>query len=190
MVESPICKPSSYYIVANWNDWAFENMANDEAMPGRWISKVTLQHENGVFTIVRNKDWGQVFYPEIDDEGDPSKEILGPDDANQGRCWMIRNSKGITLRIQFERTYGFRKDDRKLSWQVVKAQTEKSMQAQESPPPARDVNGTKSLEPTIVPGPTGQEGGLEPAASQESAQLAEPTKPVEAPTLPKNCPRD
>merc|ERR1719282_260157 len=170
MVESPLCKPTAYYIVANWNNWAFEKMVNDEAKPERWSSKLTLQHDNGVFTIVRNKDWGQVFYPENDDEGESSKEILGPDDANQGRCWMIRNSKGMTFQIEFVRMYGFRTDDRHLSWQVVKAHAGKSMQVRKPPHPTRDVNGIESPEPT--------------------AQVTEPTKPVDAPSLPENHPRE
>jgi len=110
---------SSYYVVASWNNWEFKEMMCDGSSVGLWSCDELLEDGDGEFTIVRNKDWSQAFYPS--DFSFASTAVCGPDDWGRGLSWVIEGSPGDVFRVSFRREVaGPGQDDREVSWQRVR----------------------------------------------------------------------
>jgi len=122
---------SSYFVIASWTDWAFQEMSQVE--PGLWSCEARLDFASGEFAIVRNKDMTQTFYPADFDYAGAS--VYGPDDWGRGLSWTINGSANDVFRIQFRRVLGPGQDEREVSWQHLRDEevpTEPSERSQRS----------------------------------------------------------
>nr|AQS99320.1 type I polyketide synthase [Gambierdiscus polynesiensis] len=124
--------PSNYYVVCNWNRVPTK-MTQDPNTDGLWVYEADVRKEAksaGVpdltafmFYIIRNEDFNFAFFPGKDCEEDPSVQMRGPCFNNELLCWMLdpncwkrEGSEGNEIKIEFQRTFGFADDVRKLSW--------------------------------------------------------------------------
>mmetsp|Transcript_62692 Transcript_62692/g.149567 ORF Transcript_62692/g.149567 Transcript_62692/m.149567 type:complete len:1050 (-) Transcript_62692:53-3202(-) len=118
-------QPSSkYYLVASWNNWSFEEMSHDVQDPGKYTFEADLVMAPFLFQIVRNKDWGQRFYPSrpYADSADVGNaySILGPDSMGDGMNWEINSRGGQTFRITFNRSKRSGEAEKlRVSWEAL-----------------------------------------------------------------------
>eukprot|EP00418_Pyrodinium_bahamense_P022537 CAMPEP_0179147920 /NCGR_PEP_ID=MMETSP0796-20121207/71541_1 /TAXON_ID=73915 /ORGANISM="Pyrodinium bahamense, Strain pbaha01" /LENGTH=1039 /DNA_ID=CAMNT_0020848571 /DNA_START=70 /DNA_END=3189 /DNA_ORIENTATION=+ len=104
-----------YFIAASWRNWELDEMIEDPNTPGTYTAEALLTTGYGVFQVVRDKDWAQVFYPNpILDENEP---VLGPDDMSGDFSWNINCKPGDKFSIQFQRTFEDGAETTKVSWQ-------------------------------------------------------------------------
>merc|ERR1712151_174088 len=104
--ESSMAKPSvaRYFVTSSLNDWSMQEMKPDDTCNGRVTLDVTMRRQTEDFYIVRDEDWGQVFYRSADASA-ASDQVLGPDDPDDGLCWNISGNIGDNMRIEFHRRY-------------------------------------------------------------------------------------
>jgi hypothetical protein len=112
-------RAATYYVTGDFNNWTFEEMAKEYGVPGLFVLEVTLPRNGGVFQIIKDQDWYQVFYPSVADAGlqNPG-DVLGPDDSieSYNRTWCLEGKSGNVARIEFQRVYELGEDIRTVSW--------------------------------------------------------------------------
>jgi len=105
-----------YYIVGSWTDWEFSSMEPDPDEPGIFRADAKLRpFDAGLFQIVRNRDWGQVIYPESSFGDLP--EALGPDEWGDGMYFSLGSNGNQTFRIELQRSFTSGADVKKVTWQ-------------------------------------------------------------------------
>jgi len=107
---------STYYVTGSSNNWDLDEMT-ETAEPGIYTYEVKLQVSFVDFLIVRDKDWGQLFYPNPD--GTDEEKVLGPDDLGGDFSWRIVGKPGDKFKIQFQRILDDSKDKSLISWQHI-----------------------------------------------------------------------
>merc|ERR1712172_103980 len=99
---APQMQQGKYFVATSWSDWTFTEMS--EQAPGEFATEVVLYGMGGEFTIVRNYDWDQSFYPSVPMASEPdTNDVCGPDDRGAGLHWYISGRTGDVFRIQFTR---------------------------------------------------------------------------------------
>nr|AQS99270.1 type I polyketide synthase [Gambierdiscus excentricus] len=110
----------SYQISGSWNHGVLQEMSPDSAaVPGLFSIEVTLvTRGTSTFQIFRNRDWGQAIFPEYP-MADSSADILGPDEQI-GHQWAIDGRVGDVFRVEFQRSLERAKDDKTVSWTLLR----------------------------------------------------------------------
>lgn len=110
----------SYYVTGAFNDWGFDEL--DARGDGRHSLEIgPLLRGGGEFQVVRNKDFGQAFYPTIPRDK-VGGDVLGPDDDGHGQNWYLDAVAGDVVRIDFQRVIDPKAgtDTKKLAWQKLR----------------------------------------------------------------------
>lgn len=111
----------NYYIYSNWNSWTLEKMAEDSAVKGLFYAEVKFLKDRGEFQIIRNRDSSQTLYPGYQYASSGSdREVQGPDEWGQDKCWFIDAKAGDVFRIEFQRTQGDDKDEKAVTWRRLR----------------------------------------------------------------------
>jgi len=111
--KGPCVDDAAYYVSGTWNDGALEEMRSDGN--GTHTVEVTLSRYGGLFTLVRNRDFGQVLFPETSFATN-SDTVLGPEPSS-GHCWVIEGVAGDKFEIKFSRIAA--SDERTISWSKI-----------------------------------------------------------------------
>jgi len=121
-----LAAPSAYFVVADWNDWSPQLMGGDAAhQKGLHTLEVQIPTfvKEGIFRIVRNKDFGQTFAPAriVAQRGVGADHVLGPTSWHVGGVWSLQASSSASrrFRIEFQRQLpggGFGEEQRSLSF--------------------------------------------------------------------------
>lgn len=118
--DEPVIDAGTYYVAADWARWSLFEMAASDEVPGLYTVKVKLPpgQTEGEFIIVRDRDWGQSFFPTEPraDKPESEEQIVGPEDGEWGNAWRLGGRPGESFRIDFQRTFEEGEDRRKLSW--------------------------------------------------------------------------
>merc|ERR1712087_632874 len=93
-----------------------------ESEQGVHTAEVHLLKDGCRFTVVRDRDWDQAFYPSVHNGGADSK-ICGPDGIGLPDTWRIDGKLGDIYRVEFRRSVakdGY--DARSISWYYVRSE--------------------------------------------------------------------
>jgi len=107
----------TYYLYGSWSDWALQEMTKSDSTPGLYTMEVELLRGIGEFQVVRDKDWGQVFYP--NPEAGEAETVLGPDEYAGFLTWSLSGKPGDKFNIQFQRTIEDGKEKKSVTWQKI-----------------------------------------------------------------------
>jgi len=113
----PAVAAGTYYLLSSWGSGDLEEMQSDPSTPGLFTIQIQVPgHSGGDFQIVRDMDWGQVFYPNPEADVDGPDAILGPDAWREDLAWHIEGGPGDAFNVQFRRTRERGKESRSLTW--------------------------------------------------------------------------
>merc|ERR550532_314521 len=109
----------SYYVAGDWTGYQLEEMKADSSAPNTFKLEVKLTYGGGIFQIVRDRDWSQIFYPNPDMGAAAADKVLGPDDLIYGYGWNLDGKPGDKFSIQFTRSPEDGKDVKSVSFQIT-----------------------------------------------------------------------
>lgn len=93
----------TYQIAGSWNRWSPQQMQRGSAggtvYQASFIIGPRFEEE---FKILRDADWGQVFYPATSHAEGGSAPVLGPDDADNARRWVVRGAQHDRVTVTLE----------------------------------------------------------------------------------------
>lgn len=94
-----------YFLSGNWNRFGFLEMEEDPSQPGRHFAVARREEEEPLqFQIVRDRDWMQRIFPDVDDGcGDLYSRVAGIGEMGKGKYWEIDSDPGEDVRIIFIR---------------------------------------------------------------------------------------
>jgi len=113
----------TYYVAGAFNNWDFQEMRSSG--PNSFSIEVKISGaewetrlQQVPFQIVRNEDWGQVFYPSEPQAvvGRDASAVSGPDADSGGVCWMLEGKAGDKFKIDFQRVVTAESDKKSVSW--------------------------------------------------------------------------
>jgi len=120
--EMPAGSTGSYYLAGTWNDWALEEMRSDPTTPGLFTGDIVLPPAGMVdFLIVRDKDWNQQLYPNVEVPFDDPNSVLGPDDwGSDTSQWWLQGLAGERYHVHFQRSFDQDGAEfRRVTWEVA-----------------------------------------------------------------------
>jgi len=96
-----------YHVLHDQSDWSMEDMVEfQEQSPGLFTAWMPRPKAETRFLIVRNKDMGELIYPERTMTSTRSCQVLGPDDPPEHETFFCLSpsdgslEKGIVIRLQ------------------------------------------------------------------------------------------
>jgi len=107
----------NYYLVGGWSQGTFTDpMVPDAEIPGLYHAEVSMPSGGVQFQIVRNKDYGQCFFPQHM-TANSSVPVVGPDLHDPYRHWRLSGRFNSVWKISFQRTIVDGKDTCSVTWE-------------------------------------------------------------------------
>mmetsp|Transcript_81928 Transcript_81928/g.227150 ORF Transcript_81928/g.227150 Transcript_81928/m.227150 type:complete len:565 (+) Transcript_81928:108-1802(+) len=119
-LPEPPAMQDTYFVVANWNRWTFEEMSRHHFMPDTFLLEVHLPQDDCEFQIIRNRDWSQVFHPPSKQAGLNVTSVLGPDKKCHGLNWLIGSKAGAVMEIEFQHAPDHKVGLSKIHWKELR----------------------------------------------------------------------
>merc|ERR1712032_467503 len=122
MDGSPLGPTGKYYIVGSWNDWSFvDEMTPDGTTPGVFHAQIKINGNEGEFQIVRNRDYGQTFFPSFATaDGASTEKAAGPDNTDPQCVWILKGPRAAVWNVRFQRTVKDGESTASVTWEREK----------------------------------------------------------------------
>lgn len=93
---------ASYFLTGTFNDWEYEEMTADEAVPEMHSAILTVGPEGfEEFQVVADGDPKMTFYPEAPQCARRSAWIRGPGEVQRECTWLLQGVEGEKYRVEF-----------------------------------------------------------------------------------------
>jgi len=93
-----------YYLSGSWACWDLVELEKDPGSAGTYSLDVMLTPLKLEFQIIRNEDWMQRVYPDVDDGlGDAFTRVAPVNELGRGKNWGIDGDDGDIFRITLQR---------------------------------------------------------------------------------------